>query len=150
MALIARYHRQATPKKAHDGYGDLQGRRSGKTVRTLSAMVRLAEGLDRSHAQVVTGARRRSRAATTTSSACAPPATPSSSSGRRTGTWRRSRRCSASPLRFEVTGEPTTRNAPSHAEQPHTPHEYPGKLFVVEGIDGSGKTTQLGPAGKVA
>lgn len=25
-----------------------------------------------------------------------------------------------------------------------SPHEYPGKLFVVEGIDGSGKTTQLG------
>jgi dTMP kinase len=25
-----------------------------------------------------------------------------------------------------------------------TPHGYPGKLFVVEGIDGSGKTTQLG------
>jgi dTMP kinase len=24
-----------------------------------------------------------------------------------------------------------------------TPHDYPGKLFVVEGIDGSGKTTQL-------
>jgi len=24
-----------------------------------------------------------------------------------------------------------------------TPHGYPGKLFVVEGIDGSGKTTQL-------
>src|SRR6201982_1853387 len=24
------------------------------------------------------------------------------------------------------------------------PHEYPGRLFVVEGIDGSGKTTQLG------
>lgn len=26
----------------------------------------------------------------------------------------------------------------------HTPHTYPGKLLVVEGIDGSGKTTQLG------
>src|SRR5574340_1091930 len=25
-----------------------------------------------------------------------------------------------------------------------TPHQHPGKLFVVEGIDGSGKTTQLG------
>ena len=24
------------------------------------------------------------------------------------------------------------------------PHEYPGKLFVVEGVDGSGKTTQIG------
>src|SRR5450759_2543641 len=25
-----------------------------------------------------------------------------------------------------------------------TPHQYPGRLIVVEGIDGSGKTTQLG------
>ena len=25
----------------------------------------------------------------------------------------------------------------------HTPHTHPGRLFVVEGIDGSGKTTQL-------
>ncbi|MBE3099807.1 MAG: thymidylate kinase [Planctomycetes bacterium] len=25
-----------------------------------------------------------------------------------------------------------------------TPHQHPGRLFVVEGIDGSGKTTQLG------
>ena len=24
-----------------------------------------------------------------------------------------------------------------------SPHEYPGKLFVVEGVDGSGKTTQI-------
>jgi dTMP kinase len=26
----------------------------------------------------------------------------------------------------------------------NTPHAYPGRLYVVEGIDGSGKTTQLG------
>lgn len=53
IALLARYHRQATPKKAHDGYGVLK---SGlrRTVRTLAAMLRLAEGLDRSHGQVVT------------------------------------------------------------------------------------------------
>ncbi|RPJ69758.1 MAG: thymidylate kinase, partial [Acidobacteria bacterium] len=25
-----------------------------------------------------------------------------------------------------------------------TPHRYPGRLFVVEGVDGSGKSTQLG------
>ena len=24
------------------------------------------------------------------------------------------------------------------------PHDYPGTLFVVEGVDGSGKTTQIG------
>jgi exopolyphosphatase/guanosine-5'-triphosphate,3'-diphosphate pyrophosphatase len=53
IALLARYHRQATPKKDHDGYGSLKGTLR-KSVRTLAAMLRLAEGLDRSHAQVVT------------------------------------------------------------------------------------------------
>jgi exopolyphosphatase / guanosine-5'-triphosphate,3'-diphosphate pyrophosphatase len=54
IALIARYHRQATPKKSHEGYGDLRGG-TRRTVKTLSAMVRLAEGLDRSHAQAIEG-----------------------------------------------------------------------------------------------
>jgi exopolyphosphatase/guanosine-5'-triphosphate,3'-diphosphate pyrophosphatase len=54
IALIARYHRQATPKKSHEGYGDLAGG-TRKAVRALAAMVRLAEGLDRSHAQALTG-----------------------------------------------------------------------------------------------
>jgi exopolyphosphatase/guanosine-5'-triphosphate,3'-diphosphate pyrophosphatase len=54
IALIARYHRQATPKKSHEGYGDLKGS-ARQTVKVLSAMVRLAEGLDRSHAQALAG-----------------------------------------------------------------------------------------------
>jgi exopolyphosphatase/guanosine-5'-triphosphate,3'-diphosphate pyrophosphatase len=54
IALIARYHRQATPKRSHDGYGDLRGALR-RTVKRLSAMVRLAEGLDRSHAQALAG-----------------------------------------------------------------------------------------------
>src|SRR6185436_16463465 len=54
IALVARYHRQATPKKSHDGYADLGGS-SRRTVKTLSAIVRLAEGLDRSHAQALAG-----------------------------------------------------------------------------------------------
>lgn len=52
IALIARYHRQATPKKSHDGFGDLS-KPERRAVRALAAMVRLAEGLDRSHAQVI-------------------------------------------------------------------------------------------------
>jgi exopolyphosphatase/guanosine-5'-triphosphate,3'-diphosphate pyrophosphatase len=52
IALTARYHRQAEPKKGHEGFADLSsGER--KTVRLLGAIVRLAEGLDRSHAQVI-------------------------------------------------------------------------------------------------
>jgi len=54
IALVARYHRQAKPKKSHDGYGDLAGPMR-RIVRTLSAMVRLAEGLDRSHSQALAG-----------------------------------------------------------------------------------------------
>ena len=54
IALIARYHRQAKPKKSHDGYGELPGSMR-RVVRTLSAMVRLAEGLDRSHSQALSG-----------------------------------------------------------------------------------------------
>lgn len=50
IGLVARYHRQATPKKTHDGYDTLD-RASRKTVRVLAALVRLAEGLDRSHGQ---------------------------------------------------------------------------------------------------
>jgi Ppx/GppA phosphatase family protein/thymidylate kinase-like protein len=54
IALVARYHRQATPKRRHDGFGDLR-RRARRTVRTLAAILRLAESLDRSHAQTVMG-----------------------------------------------------------------------------------------------
>jgi exopolyphosphatase/guanosine-5'-triphosphate,3'-diphosphate pyrophosphatase len=54
MALVARYHRQATPRKSHEGYGDLK-RPLRRTVKALAAMLRLAEGLDRSHARAVTG-----------------------------------------------------------------------------------------------
>ena len=54
IALIARYHRQGVPKKSHQGYGDL-GRSKRRTVKALSAMVRLAEGLDRSHSQALAG-----------------------------------------------------------------------------------------------
>jgi exopolyphosphatase / guanosine-5'-triphosphate,3'-diphosphate pyrophosphatase len=54
VALIARYHRQATPKKSHEGYADLSGT-ARKTVKALAAMVRLAEGLDRSHSQTIAG-----------------------------------------------------------------------------------------------
>ncbi len=52
MALVARYHRQGTPKKAHAGYAELPRDRR-RAVKVLGALVRLAEGLERSHSQVV-------------------------------------------------------------------------------------------------
>ena len=54
IALLARYHRNTTPKKSHKEFGALRPRLR-RVVRTLSAILRLAEGLDRSHAQSVSG-----------------------------------------------------------------------------------------------
>ena len=52
LALVARYHRRATPKRSHEGYGALRTELR-RTVKILAALVRVAETLDRSHAQSV-------------------------------------------------------------------------------------------------
>src|SRR5262249_43272445 len=54
IALVARYHRKAPPDKTHEPYAALRPKLR-KAVRALSAILRLAENLDRSHAQVITG-----------------------------------------------------------------------------------------------
>jgi exopolyphosphatase/guanosine-5'-triphosphate,3'-diphosphate pyrophosphatase len=52
MALVARYHRRGTPKRSHDEYAQLSGPLR-RTVRMLSAILRVAESLDRSHSQSI-------------------------------------------------------------------------------------------------
>jgi len=52
IGLVARYHRRGTPKRNHEGYGDLSPALR-KTVRVLAAILRVAETLDRSRHGVV-------------------------------------------------------------------------------------------------
>ena len=52
IALVARYHRRGVPKRSHEGYGDLSSELR-RSVKTLAAILRVAEGLDRSHQQSV-------------------------------------------------------------------------------------------------
>ena len=54
IALVARYHRRGTPRRSHGPYADLPPtlRRS---VKTLASILRVAESLDRSHAQPISG-----------------------------------------------------------------------------------------------
>jgi exopolyphosphatase/guanosine-5'-triphosphate,3'-diphosphate pyrophosphatase len=54
IALVARYHRKSAPRKSHTDFRALPGK-ARRTVRTLAAILRFAETLDRSHAQAVTG-----------------------------------------------------------------------------------------------
>ena len=54
MALVARYHRRGTPKRSHPQYAQLPTTLR-RTVRTLASILRVAESLDRSHAQPLSG-----------------------------------------------------------------------------------------------
>src|SRR5258705_10971523 len=54
IALVARYHRRGTPRRSHHEYAQLPAALR-RTVRTLSSILRVAESLDRSHAQSISG-----------------------------------------------------------------------------------------------
>jgi exopolyphosphatase / guanosine-5'-triphosphate,3'-diphosphate pyrophosphatase len=54
IALIARYHRRGVPRKSHAEFARLHGHER-RAVRALASILRVAESLDRSHSQVITG-----------------------------------------------------------------------------------------------
>lgn len=54
MANVSRYHRRSTPKSRHKHYNKLP-REEKERVKKLSAIMRIADGLDRSHYQNVRG-----------------------------------------------------------------------------------------------
>ena len=147
IALIARYHRQGTPKKSHDGYGDLPGSMR-RAVKALSAMVRLAEGLDRSHAQAVEGID------------LYPRGDDYLARLRATGDaelelWAAHRhvapleRLLGKPVRFEVAGA-DYKERQTHADQPHDPSRVPGKAVRRRRHRRIGQDDAAGAAGKVA
>jgi hypothetical protein len=53
VACVARYHRGALPKKGHRSYAALS-RSDQEAVRRLAALLRIADGLDRTHRGIVT------------------------------------------------------------------------------------------------
>jgi exopolyphosphatase / guanosine-5'-triphosphate,3'-diphosphate pyrophosphatase len=60
IANVARYHRRALPKKSHANFARLEkGER--RLVRRLAGILRVADGLDRTHGQLVGGVRCRVR-----------------------------------------------------------------------------------------
>ncbi len=56
VANVARYHRRAAPKRKHENFARLPPEDQA-TVRRLSALLRLADGLDRTHMQRVRAVR---------------------------------------------------------------------------------------------
>ena len=147
IALVARYHRQATPKKSHEGFGDLNGTLR-TAVRVMSAIVRLAEGLDRSHAQALAGidlfprgddylARLRTNG------------------DAELEVWAAHRHVAplehelALPIRFEVSGA-AYKDQPKHAEQPDNAARLPRKAVRGRGNRRVRKNHAARTAGKMA
>ena len=147
IALIARYHRQATPKKSHEGYGDLRGSLR-KTVRTLGAMVRLAEGLDRSHAQALGGLDLFPRGDDYLARLRA-------NGDAELELWAAHRHVApleevlGKPVRFEVAGN-DYKGQSTHVEQPHHATRVPRKVVRGRGHRRLRKDDAAGPAGEVA
>ena len=147
IALIARYHRQATPKKAHEGYGDLRGSLR-KTVKTLSAIVRLAEGLDRSHAQALGGIDLYPRGDDYLARLRA-------NGDAELEVWAAHRHVAplekilGKPLRFEVAGS-DHKEPPTHVEQPDDGARIPGEAIRGRRHRRVRKNNAVGAAGKVA
>jgi exopolyphosphatase/guanosine-5'-triphosphate,3'-diphosphate pyrophosphatase len=52
VANVARYHRRAVPQLKHEGFGALSPKHK-RIARILSALLRIADGLDRTHFSVV-------------------------------------------------------------------------------------------------
>jgi exopolyphosphatase / guanosine-5'-triphosphate,3'-diphosphate pyrophosphatase len=157
IALIARYHRQATPKKGHEGYGDLRGSLR-RTVKILSAMVRLAEGLDRSHAQALEGIDLYPRSDDYLARLRA-------SGDAELELWAAHRHVAplegilGKPVRFEVAsqdykeraaGNGDQRKLPTHVEQPDVSPRVSGKTLRGGGHRRVRKNNATGSAGEVA
>jgi len=141
IGLVARYHRQATPKRKHDGFADLR-RRTRRTVRTLAAILRLAESLDRSHAQTITGLELHDRGDDDLLQL-------RTSGDAELELWSAARhaapfeRLTGKPLRIEVSGH-------AYAEQPHTTARVPGQAVRRRGDRRLGQDDATRPAGEVA
>ncbi len=63
LANVARYHRRGRPRRKHEGFASLP-RAERRKVTLLAGLLRLADGLDRSHRQIVRGVHTGGRART--------------------------------------------------------------------------------------
>jgi len=144
MALVARYHRRATPKKGREGFARL-GARARRTARTLGALLRLAEGLDRSHLQPIEALTVHDRG-----DDCLVQLR--SGGDAELELWAAGRHVGpleglvGRPIRFELTGQPD----PRHAQQPDDPAHLPRPAVRRRGHRRLGKDHAARPAGQVA
>jgi exopolyphosphatase/guanosine-5'-triphosphate,3'-diphosphate pyrophosphatase len=151
IALVARYHRQATPKRRHEDYRAFGRKRRG-IIRTLAAILRLAESLDRSHSQAVSGLELHDRGDDGLLQL-------RTSGDAELELWAGTRHAAAferligKPLRVEVSSTPgsgTAVSGMSHVEQSHDAARVPGETVRRRGYRRIGEDDAARTAGQVA
>jgi exopolyphosphatase / guanosine-5'-triphosphate,3'-diphosphate pyrophosphatase len=141
IALLARYHRSATPKRRHEGFGELPRKRRA-AVRTLAAILRLAESLDRSHSQTISTIDLRDRGddGLLQIRTVGDAELELWAAGRHAAPFER---LLGKPLRIEVSGH-------AYVEQPHEASRVPGQAVRRRGHRRLRKDDAAGTAGQVA
>jgi exopolyphosphatase / guanosine-5'-triphosphate,3'-diphosphate pyrophosphatase len=141
IALIAQYHRRRVPKGRHEDFGALGGRRR-RVVRTLAAILRLAENLDRSHSQPIAGIELHDRGEDTLLQL-------RTSGDAELELWAANRQAApferviGKPLRVEVSRQ-------THVEQPHEAARVSGEAVRGRGDRRLGQDDAAGAAREVA
>ena len=141
IALLTRYHRRATPKRRHPGFADLSRKRR-RAIRTLAAILRLAESLDRSHSQTVSALDLHDRGddGLLQIRTAGDAELELWAAGRHAAPFER---LIGKPLRLEVSGI-------AHVEQPQEPARVSGQAVRRRGHRRIGKDDAAGAAGEVA
>jgi exopolyphosphatase / guanosine-5'-triphosphate,3'-diphosphate pyrophosphatase len=146
IALVARYHRQAAPRRRHAEFGALKRKRR-RAVRTLAAILRLAEGLDRSHSQPIAGLELHDRGedALLQLRTAGDAELELWAAGRHAAPFER---LIGKPV--QVAGSPNATSGHSNAEQPHETTRLPGETHRRRGHRRVGQDDAVGVAREVA
>src|SRR6516225_8996543 len=148
IALVARYHRQGTPKRKHEEFAALD-RKHRRVIRTLAAILRLAENLDRSHAQAITGLELHDRGDDDLLQIRTP-------GDAELELWAATRHAAAferltgKPLRIEVGRIASDSTTKAYAEQPDATARISGEALRRRGHRRLGQNDAAGVAGEVA
>ena len=140
VANIARYHRRALPSLKHEAF-DCSDTHLQRVVKILASLLRIADGLDRTHFSLVRAVNVRLGQQITIEVHLTGDA--------EMEIWAAKGRADLFEQVFRRPCHVFRRPAGNRAimTEPHllkaAPHPHPGKLIIVEGIDGSGKSTQL-------
>ena len=145
IAVVARYHRKSLPSKDHDELQRLSSENQD-AAKQLAAVLRVADGLDRTHTRDVESVQVELEDKTLRILAHSKTNPVACIEGAQRKADLMAIALELEPLIRWFDSSSAESSRPQSRRSPYKPYmdePLPGKLIVVEGLDGSGKSTQL-------